>query len=122
MSFTSLLIHTCDIGLLSQGFPRDDYGRLTEVWSTATYTAQPCRLVATRGREVKIGAEVVVSDWKLFVANTVAVDEQDRISNVKLASTAVVLPESATFEIILVQLRSDGLTGHHKELALRKVE
>jgi len=122
LSFTSLLIHTCDIGLLTQAAPRDAYGRLTETWPTATYTSEPCRLVATTGREVKIGAEVVISDWKLFVANTVAVDEQDRVSNIKLASTGVVLPETATFEIILVQIRSDALAEHDIKLALRKVD
>ena len=119
MSLSSLLIHTCDIGLLTQG-AQDTYGTPVKTWPI-TYTSQPCRLVSTAGREVKVGAEVVISDWKLFVDVLVNVDEQDRVSNIILASTGGVV-DSSTFEIILVQPRSDGINGHHKELALLKVK
>ena len=119
MSFASLLIHTCDIGLLAQG-TQDAYGTPAKTWPTTTYPNQACRLVSTGGREVKIGAEVVVSDWKLFVDSSVAVDAQDRISDIRLASTGAVI-DSSTFEVILVQMRSNGLSEHHKELSLRKV-
>lgn len=119
MSFSSLLIHTCDIGLLSQ-VGTDAYGQPTKTWPTTTYPNQACRLVSTGGREVKIGAEVVISDWKLFVDNSVLVDAQDRISDIRLASTGAVI-DSSTFEILLVQLRSNGMSEHHKELSLRKV-
>jgi len=118
MSFTSLLIHTCDIGLLTQG-AADDYGTPAKTWPIV-YTSQPCRLVSTTGREVKVGAEVIISDWKLFVDNLVNVDEQDRVSNILLASTGGVV-DSSTFEIILVQIRSNGIGEHHKELSLQKV-
>lgn len=119
MSFVSLLIHTCDIGLLNQGV-KDAYGTPAKTWPI-TYPSQACRLVSTTGREVKVGAEVVISDWKLFVDSSVAVDEQDRVSNILLASTGAVV-DSSTFEIILVQPRSNSVSEHHKELALRKVE
>ena len=118
MSFDSLLIHTCDISLLSQG-DQDSYGTPDKTY-TETYSDQPCRLVSTTGREVKVGAEVVISDWKLFVDGTVNVDEQDRVSNILLASTEGVVDDS-TFEVILVQLRSNGIGEHHKELSLQKV-
>ncbi|MBA7640126.1 hypothetical protein ES703_47791 [subsurface metagenome] len=120
MSFSSLLIHTCDIGLLTQGI-KDDYGTRAKTWPTTTYPNQPCRLVSTGGREVKVGAEVVISDWKLFVDNSVLVGEQDRVSDIRLASTGGVI-DSSTFEIILVQMRSNGIGEHHKELALQKVK
>ena len=119
MSFDSLLIHTCDIGLLTQG-AADDYGQPANTWPTTTYTSEPCRLVSTGGREVKVGAEVVISDWKLFVDNSVSVDEQDRVSNIKNALTGTVI-DSSTFEVILVQMRSNGISQHHKELILQKV-
>ncbi len=119
MSFASLLIHTCDIGILSQG-DKDAYGTPAKTWPVVDYESQPCRLVSTRGREIKVGAEVVISDWKLFVDNSVAVDEQDRVSNIKLAATDAVV-DSSTFEILLVQMRSDGVDAHHYELALQKV-
>ena len=119
MSFASLLIHTCDIGILSQG-DKDAYGTPAKTWPVVDYESQPCRLVSTRGREVKVGAEVVISDWKLFVDSAVAVDEQDRISNIKLRATGVVI-DASTYEIILVQPRSNGVDIHHHELALQKV-
>ena len=119
MSFSSLLIHTCDIGRLSQGAV-DDYGFKAKTWLPLTYTTQPCRLVPTGGREVKVGAEVMISNWKLFVDNSVVVTEQDRVSNVLLASTGGIV-NSSTFEILLVQPRSNGIGEHHLELALQEV-
>lgn len=119
MSFSSLLIHTCDIGCLVQG-DKDGYGTPAKTWPVVDYEGQPCRLVSTGGREVKIGAKVVISDWKLFVDNSVAVDEQDRVSEIRLASTGGII-NLATFEIILVQIRSNGIGEHHKELALQEV-
>ena len=118
MSFSSLLIHTCDISLLTQG-DQDAYGTPAKTW-VLTYESEPCRLVSTRGKEIKVGAEVVISDWKLFVDNLVNVDEQDRVSNILLASTEGIVDDS-TFEIILVQIRSNGIGEHHKELFLQKV-
>lgn len=119
MSFASLLIHTCDIGLLTQG-AQDAYGNPAQTWPTTTYPNQACRLISTGGIEVKIGAEVVISDWKLFVDNAVAVDAQDRISDIRLASSGAVI-DSSTFEIILVLPKADGVGEHHKELFLQKV-
>ena len=118
MSFDTLLIHTCDIGLLTQGVV-DDYGTPAKTWPI-TYPNQACRLMSTGGREIKVGAEVVISDWKLFVDVSVGIDEQDRVSDIRLASTGVVI-DASTYEVILVQPRSNGATGHHKEVFLQKV-
>ena len=119
MSFASLLIHTCDIGILTQGVA-DGYGTPAKTWPTVGHTSVACRLMSTSGREIKVGAEVMISDWKLFVDTTEVIDEQDRVSNIKLASTGVVV-DSSTFEVLMVQPRSDGVTGHHKECFLQKV-
>ena len=118
MSFTSMLIHTCDVGTLTQGTV-DDYGKRTETWPVL-YTDQPCRLMGTGGREVKVGAVVVISNWKLFMSNDVNIDEQDRVSDIRLASSGKVI-DASTYEVILVQFRSDGASGHHKEVFLQKV-
>ena len=118
MSFSSLLIHTCDIGRLSQGAV-DNYGAKAKTWPI-TYASEPCRLASTGGREVKVGAEVMISDWKLFVDNSVVVTEQDRVSNILLASTGGIV-NSSIFEILLVQPRSNGIGEHHLELALQEV-
>ncbi len=118
MSFTSLLIHNCDIGTLSQG-AQDAYGTPLKTWPL-THTSEACRLMPTVAREVRVGAMVLVADWKLFVA-VVTVDEQDRISNIKDASTGAVI-DAGPFEILHVQPRSDGVTGHHLELLLQRVK
>lgn len=120
MSFDSLLIHICDIGLLSQG-AKNAYGTPAKTWPTATYSDEPCRLMAVSGREVKIGAEVVIADKKLFLGINVDVDEQDRISNLRLASTGTII-DATIYEILLVQAKSDAINGHHQELLLRKIE
>ncbi len=118
MSFDNLLIHTCDIGALTQGVA-DAYGTPAETWPPS-YTAEPCRIMSTTGREVKVGAMVMISDWKMFVEDTVTVDEQDRISNIKVRATGVVI-DASTYEILMVQPRSDSTIQHHKELLLQKV-
>jgi len=118
MTFASLLIHTCDIGALTQGVA-DAYGTPAETWPLS-YTSEPCRLMSTTGREIKVGAVVVVSDWKLFLDVSVVIDEQDRVSNIIDVSTGIVI-DSSTFEVVLVQPRSDSVTGHHLEVFLQKV-
>lgn len=119
MSFASLLIHIADIKHYDLDGGVDAYGKPTGAW-TPIYTDEPCRLVSSRGREIKVGAEVVISDWKLFVDDSVTVTEQDRIDNIRLASTGAVV-DGSTFEILLVQLRSNGVSAHHKELTIQKV-
>ena len=118
MSFDSLLIHTCDIGTLDQGIA-DESGTKAETWPL-THITKECRMMSTTGREVKVGAKVMISDWKLFVPLDVTVSEQDRISNIKMRATGVVI-DASTYEVLLVQPRSDETTLHHKELALQKV-
>ena len=118
MSFASLLIHTCDIGTLTQG-GIDGYGIPAKTWPI-TYPNQACRLMSTGGREIKVGAEVVISEWKLFVDAVIIIDEQDRVSDIRLASTGGLI-DASTYEVILVQPRSNGVSGHHKEVFLQKV-
>jgi len=118
MTFDTLLIHTCDIGKLNQGVA-DDYGTPAETWPLS-YTDEPCRIMSVTGTEIKVGARVMISNWKLFVDDAVIIDEQDRVSNLKLRSTGAVI-DASTYEVILVQPRSDGITQHHKEVFLQKV-
>ncbi len=118
MSFDSLLIHTCDIGTLSQD-AIDDYGHPAKTWPV-TYPNEPCRMVDISGTEIRVGAKVVICDWKLFVNNSVVVDEQDRVTDIRLRSSGVVI-DAATYEIILMLIKSDGVKEHHRELMLQKV-
>jgi len=103
MSFDGLLIHTCDIGALSQA-GADAYGMPTETFPLA-YTTKECRIIPTTGREVKVGAKVMISDWKLFLPLDVTVDEQDRVSNIKMRATGAVV-DASIYEVLLVQPRS----------------
>jgi len=119
MSYATLLIHLADIKRFTLDGGTDAYGNLTGAWGNI-YADEPCRLVSTTGREIRVGAEVVISDWKLFVDNSVYVTEQDRLDNIRLASTGVVI-DISTYEFLLVQPRSDSLNRHHSELALQKV-
>ena len=114
-----MLIHTCDVGQLTQGVA-DAYGTPAKTWPTAGHTDQSCRVMSTSGREVKVGAEVVVSDWKMFIGDTVVIDEQDRVSNIKARATGVVI-DASTYEVLLVQPRSDSSVLHHREVLLQKV-
>jgi len=118
MSYDSLLIHTCDVSSYSEG-DRDAYGNKVKTW-TVVHESTPCRLVSTIGREVRFGAEVVISDYKLFVEDSVDITEHDRVSNILLASTGAVV-DASTFEVLLVQRRTNGASQHHREVYLQKV-
>ncbi len=112
MSFECLLINTCTIERYAEG-AADAYGKPAMVW--ADHLAdEDCRLMAAlsttgSGREIRIGAEVVIADYKLFLGN-VDVTEQDRV-----------VIDANTYEILLVTDHQDGSDSHHKELAMRIV-
>jgi len=65
------------------------------------------------GVEVKVGAELVVADYKLFLGD-VTVTEQDRVNIYWGTVDAWVM-----YEILLVMNRQDGIDSHHKECLLR---
>lgn len=119
MSFVSLLIHTCDVGIFTQG-TKDNYGTPAETWPTAGYTSLACRLVPKGGKEIRVGARVLISDAMLFIDDSVPVDAQDRISNIILTSSGAVI-DSATYEVLVVNKRRDSVSEHHKELELQKI-
>ena len=114
MSFADLLINTCTV-LEDTGTVPDGYGNITPDWTVvAGLDGIPCRLsipTAGPGREITIGAEVVIADYKLFLEGNVAVTEQNRVE----------LDNGITYEVLLVMDRQDGIGSHHKELWLRVV-
>ena len=107
MSYSSLLIETCTIQRFSEG-ALDNYGIPAKTWTDIS-TDESCRLMTSSGREVKVGAEVVVADYKLFLGD-VSITEQDRV-----------VIDSTTYEILLVADREDGIGSHHKECFMRAV-
>jgi hypothetical protein len=65
--------------------------------------------MATKGREILIGAEVVIADYTLFI-DDIDITEQDRV-----------IIGSVTYEVLLVGTRQDSTSGHHKECFMRTV-
>lgn len=109
MTFASLLINTCTI-LEDTGAVPDDYGNITPNWTAvAGLTDIACRLMAGTGREIMIGAEVVIADYKLFLED-VAVTEQNRVRI-----------SAIDYETLQVATRQDSVGNHHKQCWLRVV-
>ena len=107
MSYTSLLIDTCTIQRSTDG-AQDGYGQPAQTW-TDWATAQACRLMATQAREITLGAEVVIADYKLFLED-LAITEQDRV-----------IIGGITYEVLQVATRQDGDADHHVEAYMRTV-
>ncbi len=107
MSYTDLLISTCTIRRFSEG-AADTYGVRVKTWADSL-TDQACRLMDIEGREVRIGAEVVVADHKLFLGD-VDVTERDRV-----------LLNGFTYEVVMVSVRQNGIGLHHKECFMVRV-
>ena len=116
MSYATLLINWCTIESYTLGAV-DDYGREEKDWPVLVDPSEPCRLMATSGVELKIGAEIVVADYKLFLGDVV-ITERDRVwVTVKDPTGAWIYP--ILYEILLIKDIQDGSDGHHKECFLR---
>ena len=105
MSFDSLLINTATIQRFTEG-AQDGYGNPIKTWADRVPDVS-CRLVASSGREVKVGAEVVIADNMVFFED-IDITEQDRI-----------VIDGVTYEAILVLFRQDATTDHHKQVYVR---
>jgi len=108
MTYDSLLIDTCDIQRFTEGIV-DDYGHRAKTW-TNLHEDEPCRHVSGKGREVKIGQEVVIIYDELFVGD-IDVTEQDRV-----------VIDTVTYQIVAVVFRKDNLGAHHKHCFLEVVK
>ena len=113
MSFVSLLIDTCTVRRNTPG-ARDDYGKPTASWADHL-TSQACRLqsgiggVVGFGIEIRVGAEVVIADYKLFIGD-VDITEQDRV-----------IVDTITYEVLMVRVLQDSTGIQHKECFMRTV-
>jgi len=106
MSYLSLLIDVCTVRRYPAGGVQDDYGNPAEAWAVHL-PDEPCRLNAGVGRELKIGAELVIADYKLFVQD-VDITEQDRV-----------IISGNTYEVLLVENYQHSTADHHKQCWLR---
>ena len=110
MSFTTLLIDTCTTQRFTEG-AADAYGVLVKTWAN-NLEDQACRLETSpisAGREIKVGAEVVVADNRIYVLD-VDITEQDRV-----------IIYGITYEVLLVESFSDGIEKQHKRCWLKTV-
>ena len=107
MNYDSLLIDVCTTERFTEA-AADDYGMPTKVWDEHLVD-EPCRLVTGTGREVQVGAQVVIAEYTLFVGD-VDITEQDRVT-----------VDEILYQILLVSNRKDGVNSHHKECLLRTV-
>ncbi len=105
MSYTSLLINTMTTRRFTEGVA-DGYGNKTLTWAD-NLTDQACRLTTAGGREIKVGAELVIADYKLFALD-IDIIEQD-----------MVVIDTLTYEVLLVEEYADGSGSHHKQVWLR---
>ena len=109
MSFAELLINTCTI-LEDTGAVTDAYGNITPSWTAVAGLSDiSSRLMASGGREVMIGAEVVIADYKLFL-NDIAITERNRVRI-----------GTIDYEVLLVADRQDSDNTHHKECLLKAI-
>lgn len=107
MAYADLLINTATIQRHTVT-GTDEYGQPVYNWANHL-PDEPCRLMDAGGREIKVGAEVVIADYKLFLRD-VDITEQDRV-----------VIDTITYEVLLVELRQNGVGGHHKECYLKVV-
>ena len=105
MSYTSLLIHVCTTRRFTEGVA-DAYGNPTLTWADYLID-QACRLEAAPGKELKVGAEIVIADYKLFLLD-IDIIEQDEV-----------VIDSLTYEILVIQDFANGTGDHHKQGWLR---
>jgi len=107
MSYDSLLIDTCIVRRYAEG-AQDAYGIPVKTWANYLID-EPCRLRITGGREIKVGAEVVLSNHRLYL-NDIDITERDRV-----------VIGTVTYEVLLVSDRQDATGNHHKEVDLIEV-
>lgn len=118
MAYADLLINWASVWRYTEGAP-DAYGNPARTWAPVLLPDDlsdvRCRIMPVTGVEVKVGAEVVVADYKLFLEN-VTLTEQDKVYVYWGTVDAWV-----EYEILLVMDQQDGADSHHKECLLRTV-
>ena len=112
MSYTSLLVNSASVYRYPAGGAIDDYGVPAKIFAIVPALSDiPCRIQSAKGREVLVGAEVVIADYKLFLGDVI-LSEQDKV-NVYWKS------DWYEYEILMVENKQDGVNSHHKECYLR---
>lgn len=108
MTFSDLLNSTCTIRRSSDG-AADAYGNKAKTWADHVVDT-PCRQVYGKGKEILVGAEVIIVYDELFVGD-IDVTTWDRVT---LAAIE--------YDIVSVVIRQDYGDTHHKQCYLQRVE
>jgi hypothetical protein len=108
MSYDSLLNNTAMVMRFADGVA-DVYGNPARLW-VPHIVSTPCRQVYGKGREVKVGAEVVIVYDELFVGD-IDIIVWDRV-----------IVDSVTYDVISVVQRTDYGDQHHKHCFLQRVD
>jgi len=105
MSFDNLLISK---GTVRRNIPgaQDAYGKPAANWADFIVDT-PCRSYPMAEKEIYVGAEIVIADYKVFVGD-IDITEQDRIEI-----------SGKTYEILSVKSCQDAAVIHHKECLVR---
>ena len=115
MSYTSLLINWASVYRYTTAGV-DGYGKPVETGEVvAALSDTRCRIMSVSGGELKVGAELVIADYKLFLGDVV-LTEQDKVYVYWGTVDAWV-----EYEILQVRDLQDGIDSHHKECFLRTV-
>ena len=111
MTYADLLKDTCTIRRYTTDGTLDDDGHPVETMADHLVD-EPCRkeeTVTGAGREIYIGAQVVIAEYILFLG-AIDVTERDQI-----------IIGDVTYEILLVQIYGDSDSTHHTKLSIRTV-
>ena len=110
MAITDLFNITCTISRYTEG-AQDEVGQPDKTWADHL-TDVDCRLMAApmgAGREIKIGVEVVLAEYILFLG-AIDVTERDRV-----------IIGSISYEVLLITEYTDYSDAHHKKAYLRTI-
>lgn len=113
MALTDLLFQTCTIKRHSVD-RYDDYGNPEYLWSNYL-TNVPCRVNSSGGREVKVGAEVMLADYELFLSKDSDGYEAD------ITEQDVIVVDGVAYQVLLVEAFHQRDSYHHKKAFLRLV-
>ena len=115
MAYADLLINWCSVYEFTEG-AADGYGTPAKTWTPVAGLGDiACRIMPVTGVELKVGAEVVIAEYQLFLGD-VTITEQNKVYVYWGTVDAWV-----EYEILLVKDRQNGTDSHHKELLLRTV-
>ena len=124
MSFSSLLIHKCDVARRTYG-AADTHGMPIETWSNvytqiATRFTQQISFTGIQGYEYDEHKRVNTHQDIFFFHKNVVINTQDRITNVLRKNGTVM--DAGPFDVEEVRIHSNSKTDHHVEVVCKRIK